>query len=96
MNSETFRYKRGANQTFCQSTHLVEPAKFPEEEVSVSHHFNPFFLLMKVHLPGYMLQTLVIKLLSGYWLSYDLAEDRKSSVNHEFPRVCFIFQPFNI
>lgn len=32
MNSETFHYKRGANQTFCQSMHVIEPQKFSEEE----------------------------------------------------------------
>ncbi|KAK2151839.1 hypothetical protein LSH36_349g03001 [Paralvinella palmiformis] len=32
MNSETFHYKRGANQTFCQSTHVIEPQKFSDEE----------------------------------------------------------------
>ena len=33
MNSETFHYKRGANQVFSQSVHVVDPAKFPEEDV---------------------------------------------------------------
>ena len=33
MNSETYHYKRGANQTFSQSTHILDPSKFPEEEV---------------------------------------------------------------
>ena len=32
MNSETFHYKRGVNQTFPQATHIVEPAKFPKQE----------------------------------------------------------------
>ena len=36
MNSETYHYKRGANQTFAQSTHIVDPSKFPEEDVSRS------------------------------------------------------------
>ena len=33
MNSETFRYKRGANQTFNQATHIIDPSLYPEEEV---------------------------------------------------------------
>ncbi|XP_064634105.1 probable E3 ubiquitin-protein ligase MGRN1 isoform X2 [Lineus longissimus] len=32
MNSETFHYKRGANQTFSQTTHIIDPSKFPDEE----------------------------------------------------------------
>ncbi|CAE1165052.1 E3 ubiquitin-protein ligase MGRN1,Probable E3 ubiquitin-protein ligase MGRN1,E3 ubiquitin ligase Rnf157,E3 ubiquitin ligase RNF157 [Acanthosepion pharaonis] len=32
MNSETYHYKRGANQVFSQSTHVVDPSKFPEED----------------------------------------------------------------
>lgn len=32
MNSETYHYKRGANQTFSQSTHIIDPSKFSEEE----------------------------------------------------------------
>ncbi|CAI9735227.1 E3 ubiquitin-protein ligase MGRN1-like [Octopus vulgaris] len=32
MNSETYHYKRGANQVFCQSTHVIDPSKFSEEE----------------------------------------------------------------
>ena len=35
MNSETYRYKRGANQTLAQSTHVIEPVKFSEEEVQL-------------------------------------------------------------
>ena len=34
MNSETYHYKRGANQTFSQTTHVIDPSKFPEEDVS--------------------------------------------------------------
>ncbi|XP_074649365.1 putative E3 ubiquitin-protein ligase MGRN1 isoform X2 [Tubulanus polymorphus] len=33
MNSETFHYKRGANQTFSQPTHVIDPSKFSEEEL---------------------------------------------------------------
>ncbi|XP_013395504.1 E3 ubiquitin-protein ligase MGRN1 isoform X2 [Lingula anatina] len=32
MNSETFHYKRGANQVFSQSTHIIQPSAFPEED----------------------------------------------------------------
>ncbi|GAB1610166.1 probable E3 ubiquitin-protein ligase MGRN1 isoform X1 [Argonauta hians] len=32
MNSETYHYKRGANQVFCQSTHVIDPSKFSEDE----------------------------------------------------------------
>lgn len=33
MNSHTFRYKRGANQQFCQSTHIFDPTKYSEEDL---------------------------------------------------------------
>ena len=36
MNSETYHYKRGANQSFNQTTHVLEPGKFGEEEVCIT------------------------------------------------------------
>ena len=33
MTSETFHYKRGANQQFCQMTHIFDPSKYTEEEL---------------------------------------------------------------
>lgn len=33
LNSETFRYKRGANQQFCQIGHVFEPSRFSEDEL---------------------------------------------------------------
>ncbi|CAH1135070.1 unnamed protein product [Ceutorhynchus assimilis] len=33
LSSETFRYKKGANQQFCQPTHVFNPAKFSDEEL---------------------------------------------------------------
>lgn len=39
MTSETFHYKRGANQQFSQSTHIFDPSKYPEEDVSVNLKF---------------------------------------------------------
>ncbi|XP_060528023.1 probable E3 ubiquitin-protein ligase MGRN1 [Cylas formicarius] len=33
LSSETFHYKRGANQQFCQPTHVFNPAKFSEDEL---------------------------------------------------------------
>jgi len=32
MNSETFHYKRGANQVFSQPTHFIDPSQFTEDE----------------------------------------------------------------
>ena len=32
MNSETFHYKRGANQTFSQTTHVIDPSNFADDE----------------------------------------------------------------
>ncbi|KAL3875616.1 hypothetical protein ACJMK2_033548 [Sinanodonta woodiana] len=32
MNSEIYHYKRGANQLFAQTTHVLNPTKIPEEE----------------------------------------------------------------
>ena len=44
MNSETYHYKRGANQVFSQSTHLFVPSKYSEEEVGHFHfQFICFF-----------------------------------------------------
>lgn len=31
--SDTFRYKRGANQQFCQMTHVFDPSQFSDEEL---------------------------------------------------------------
>lgn len=33
LSSETFHYKKGANQQFCQPTHVFNPAKFAEDEL---------------------------------------------------------------
>lgn len=33
MTSETFRYKRGANQPFCQMTHIFDPSRYSEDEL---------------------------------------------------------------
>jgi len=32
MISDTYHYKKGANQTFSQTSHVINPSKFPEEE----------------------------------------------------------------
>lgn len=31
--SETFHYKRGANQQFCQMTHVFDPSHYSEDEL---------------------------------------------------------------
>ena len=36
MSSETYHYKRGANQTFTQA-HIIQPNKYPDDDVSVPH-----------------------------------------------------------
>ncbi|KAJ8963540.1 hypothetical protein NQ317_019037 [Molorchus minor] len=33
LNSETFRYSKGANQVFSQASHVFNPAKMPDEEL---------------------------------------------------------------
>lgn len=33
LSSETFHYKKGANQQFCQPTHVCNPASFSEDEL---------------------------------------------------------------
>lgn len=33
LTSETFHYKRGANQQFCQMTHVFDPSKFSEDDL---------------------------------------------------------------
>ena len=50
MNSETFHYKRGANQVFCQPTHVIDPSKFPDEDVSCSDVFSVNSHLIKLQL----------------------------------------------
>lgn len=37
MNSETYHYKRGANQQFCQVSHIFDPSQYLEEELT----YNP-------------------------------------------------------
>lgn len=37
MNSETYHYKRGANQQFCQLSHTFDPSQYLEEELT----YNP-------------------------------------------------------
>ena len=37
MNSETYHYKRGANQQFCQVSHVFDPSQYLEEELT----YNP-------------------------------------------------------
>lgn len=34
LTSETFHYKRGANQLFSQSSHIFDPSKNSDEELS--------------------------------------------------------------
>ncbi|XP_063892338.1 E3 ubiquitin-protein ligase MGRN1 isoform X1 [Helicoverpa armigera] len=33
MNSQTYHYKKGANQQFCQISHVFDPSKHPEEDL---------------------------------------------------------------
>lgn len=33
MTSETFHFKRGANQQFCQMTHVFDPSRYSEDEL---------------------------------------------------------------
>lgn len=33
MNSETYHYKKGANQQFSQSTHIFDPTLYNEEDL---------------------------------------------------------------
>ncbi|XP_068082201.1 probable E3 ubiquitin-protein ligase MGRN1 [Anabrus simplex] len=37
MNSETYHYKRGANQQFCQVSHIFDPSHYMDEDLS----YNP-------------------------------------------------------
>jgi hypothetical protein len=34
MNSETYYYKKGANQLFCQTSHIFDPTPYSEAELS--------------------------------------------------------------
>lgn len=36
MNSETYHYKRGANQQFSQVCHVFDPSQYPEESLLYS------------------------------------------------------------
>ncbi|CAH2074658.1 unnamed protein product, partial [Iphiclides podalirius] len=33
MSSQTYHYKKGANQQFCQISHVFDPSKYPEEDL---------------------------------------------------------------
>lgn len=33
MSSQTYHYKKGANQQFCQISHVFDPSKHPEEDL---------------------------------------------------------------
>lgn len=33
ISSETFHYKRGANQQFCQMNHVFDPSRYSEDEL---------------------------------------------------------------
>lgn len=33
MTSQTYHYKKGANQQFCQISHVFDPSKYPEEDL---------------------------------------------------------------
>ncbi|XP_041977677.1 E3 ubiquitin-protein ligase MGRN1 isoform X2 [Aricia agestis] len=36
MTSQTYHYKKGANQQFCQISHVFDPSKYPEEDLLYS------------------------------------------------------------
>lgn len=36
MTSQTFHYKKGANQQFCQLAHVFDPSRHAEEELAFS------------------------------------------------------------
>lgn len=36
MNSETYHYKRGANQQFCQTSHIFDPTQYNEDDLTYS------------------------------------------------------------
>lgn len=36
MNSETYHYKRGTNQQFCQVSHTFDPSAYTDEDLSYS------------------------------------------------------------
>ncbi|XP_050663597.1 probable E3 ubiquitin-protein ligase MGRN1 isoform X2 [Leptidea sinapis] len=36
MTSQTYHYKKGANQQFCQISHVFDPSKYPEEDLVYS------------------------------------------------------------
>lgn len=46
MNSETYHYKRGANQQFVQDSHVFNPSLYPEDEVSGTGSFRIFSLFI--------------------------------------------------
>ena len=46
MNSETLHYKRGASQVFTQSLHVIDPTKFPEEDVCYLFIMSIYLLLV--------------------------------------------------
>ncbi|CAG0908745.1 unnamed protein product, partial [Cyprideis torosa] len=43
MSSETYRFKKGANQVFSQATHIFDPTDWPEEDLSLSMEMKEVF-----------------------------------------------------
>ncbi|CAG0904080.1 unnamed protein product [Cyprideis torosa] len=43
MSSETYRFKKGANQVFSQATHIFDPTEWPEEDLSLSMEMKEVF-----------------------------------------------------
>ncbi|KAJ1530539.1 hypothetical protein ONE63_005428 [Megalurothrips usitatus] len=47
MNSETYHYKRGANQQFCQLSHIFDPTRFNEDELT--YHTEREIIPIAIH-----------------------------------------------
>jgi len=56
MNSETYHYKKGANQLFSQTSHIFDPTLYSEEDLmynadrEVSQHIYMCTILNKIYI----------------------------------------------
>lgn len=77
MTSQTYHYKKGANQQFCQISHVFDPTKYPEEDLTYSadREIIPIAIycvvdegqdgnMMKLHWHSLYLRTMIYHYLS--------------------------------
>lgn len=78
MNSETYHYKKGANQLFSQTSHIFDPTLYTEEDLMYNADrevfiYTIFFLILKINLISFLHKNKIYFLnLIDYSNSYTL------------------------